>query len=91
LPDVLAAVFSRTRACAISHQLFSAPRFLADMDFAGVLDPCWAASQEMQDKEYQSHNQDNVNKSGGHVKCEEPEQPKNDQNCGEHPKHVFIS
>jgi hypothetical protein len=45
----------------------------------------------MQHKQYQSHNQDNVNESCCYVKCEKTKQPKNDQNCGEYPKHVFIS
>jgi hypothetical protein len=32
-----------------------------------------------------------VNESGGYVKREKPKQPKNNQNCGDYPKHVFIS
>jgi hypothetical protein len=45
----------------------------------------------MQHKQYQAYNQGNVNESGGYVKCEKPKQPKNDQNCSDYPKHVFIS
>ena len=32
-----------------------------------------------------------MNESDGYVKCEKSKQPKNDQNCGDYPKHVFIS
>jgi hypothetical protein len=32
-----------------------------------------------------------MNESGGYVKCEKSQQPKNDQNCGDYPKHIFIS
>jgi hypothetical protein len=32
-----------------------------------------------------------VNESGGYVKCEKSKQPKNNQNCGDYPKHVFIT
>jgi hypothetical protein len=45
----------------------------------------------MHHKQYQAHNQGNVNKRGGYVKCEEPKQPENDQNCGDYPQHFFIS
>jgi hypothetical protein len=45
----------------------------------------------MQHKQYQTYDQDNVNESGGYVKSEKSKQPKHDQNCGEYPKHVFIS
>jgi hypothetical protein len=45
----------------------------------------------MQHKQYQTHNQDNVNESRGYVEGEKSKQPKNDQNGGEYPKHVFIS
>jgi len=69
----------------------SAQRLSAGLDFAGVLDSCWAASHEMQHKQYQPHDQGNMNERGGYVKCEEPKQPKNDQNCGDYPKHLFIS
>jgi hypothetical protein len=32
-----------------------------------------------------------VNESTGYVKCEKSKQPKNNQNCGDYRKHVFIS
>jgi hypothetical protein len=45
----------------------------------------------MQHKEYQPHNEGDMDESSGHVKCEKSKQPKNNQNCGNYPKHVFIS
>jgi hypothetical protein len=45
----------------------------------------------MHQKQYQAHDKGNVNESAGDVKCEKSKQPKNDQNCGDDPKHVFIS
>jgi hypothetical protein len=62
-----------------------------DLAFVSVLDACCAASQEMQQEQYQAHNQGHVNESGGYVKCEKSKQPENKQNCGDYPKHVFIS
>jgi len=50
-----------------------------------------AACHEVQHKQYQPHYQSNVDETGGHVKCEKSEQPENNQNRGEHPKHVFLS
>ena len=44
----------------------------------------------MNHEQYQPHNQDNVNEASSHVKCEEPKQPKNDQNCGDYPKHFHL-
>jgi len=38
----------------------------------------------MQDQKHQSYNQDNVNEACGYVKRYEPQQPKNNQNRGEH-------
>jgi hypothetical protein len=32
-----------------------------------------------------------MDESGGHVKCEKSKQPKNNQDCGDYPKHLFIS
>jgi hypothetical protein len=32
-----------------------------------------------------------MDETGGYVKCEKAEQPKNNQNCGDYPKHVFFS
>jgi hypothetical protein len=32
-----------------------------------------------------------VDESGSYVEREKSEQPKNNQNCGDDPKHVFIS
>jgi hypothetical protein len=43
----------------------------------------------MHQKQYQAHDQGNVNESAGYVKREESKQPKNDQNCGDDPKHVL--
>lgn len=45
----------------------------------------------MQEKQYDANNQGHMNESGGYVKCEESKQPKNDQNCSDYPKHVFVS
>jgi hypothetical protein len=45
----------------------------------------------MQNKQNQADQQGDVNESGGYVKCKKSKQPKNDQNCGDYPKHVFIS
>jgi hypothetical protein len=45
----------------------------------------------VQHEQYQPHNQSNVNEGAGDVKCEKTKQPENDQNCGDKPKHVFIS
>jgi hypothetical protein len=45
----------------------------------------------MQHEQNQTDNQSNVNESTSHVKCEKPKQPKNDQDCGDYSKHVFIS
>jgi hypothetical protein len=32
-----------------------------------------------------------VDETDSHVKCEKSKQPKNNQNCGDYPKHVFFS
>jgi hypothetical protein len=45
----------------------------------------------MHHKQYQTHNQGDVNESAGYVKCEKPKQPKNNQDCGDDSEHVFIS
>jgi hypothetical protein len=45
----------------------------------------------MQQEQYQTDNQHNVDESAGYVECEKSEQPKNNQNCGDYSKHVFIS
>jgi hypothetical protein len=45
----------------------------------------------MENKQYKTYNQDDVNKRGGYVECEKAQQPKNDQNGGDNPKHVVIS
>jgi hypothetical protein len=45
----------------------------------------------MQHEQYQAHNQSHVNESGRYVKREKSKQPKNNQNCCNYPKHVFIS
>jgi hypothetical protein len=64
---------------------------LTELAFTSGLCACFTASDEMQDKQYQAHNQDKVDESSSHVKCEKSKQPKNNQNCGDYPKHVFIS
>ena len=45
----------------------------------------------MQDEQYQAYNQGNVNETSGYAKREISKQPKNDQNRGDYPKHIFIS
>jgi hypothetical protein len=45
----------------------------------------------MEHQQYEPYDQDNVNECGGDVKCKEPKQPKNDQNCGDPGKHVVVS
>ncbi|HET7151424.1 MAG TPA: hypothetical protein VFI60_08430 [Candidatus Acidoferrum sp.] len=45
----------------------------------------------MQHKQYQADNQRNVNKSRGYVKCEESEQPENNQDDSDYCQHIFIS
>jgi len=37
----------------------------------------------MEDEQYETDNEDEVNKSSGNVECEKPQQPKNNQNCGD--------
>jgi len=44
----------------------------------------------MQHEQDQAHDEDDVNETGGYVKCEKSEQPENDQNCGDDPKHVHL-
>jgi hypothetical protein len=58
---------------------------------ANVSDACRPASHEMDQKQYHAHYQGHVNERAGDMKCEESEQPKNNQNCGDYSKHVFIS
>jgi hypothetical protein len=50
-----------------------------------------AAAHEMQQEQDQGDDQDNVDETGGYVKCEKAEQPENDEDCCDYPKHVFIS
>jgi len=45
----------------------------------------------MYGEEHDSHNEDDVDESCGNVKRKKSQQPKNNQNCSEHPKHVFNS
>jgi len=45
----------------------------------------------MYGEEHDSHNQNDVDESRSYMKRKKSEQPKNDQNCSEHPKHVFNS
>jgi hypothetical protein len=62
-----------------------------DLELASVLDSGRTGSQEVHQQQDQADNQCHVNESGSYVKCEVSKQPKNDQNCGDYPKHVFIS
>jgi hypothetical protein len=45
----------------------------------------------MQQEQDHADYQDDVDEAGGHVKCEKAQQPENDQDCGDNPKHEFIS
>jgi hypothetical protein len=45
----------------------------------------------MQHKQYQAHDQGNMNESRRYVKCEESKQPKKNQDNGNDREHVFIS
>jgi hypothetical protein len=45
----------------------------------------------MHQQHHDACDEQNVNKAGGNVKCEETKQPKNNQNRGDESKHVFIS
>jgi hypothetical protein len=45
----------------------------------------------MYGQKHDSHNQDDVDESRCNVKRKKSQQPKNDQNCGKYPKHVFSS
>jgi hypothetical protein len=42
-----------------------------------------SASHEMQDEQYEPHNEDDVNESTGNVECEKSQQPKNNENRGD--------
>jgi hypothetical protein len=72
-------------------RLSAGERLWPDQALASVLHACSAASQEMEHEQDQANNQGNVNESRGYMECEKSEQPKNNQNCGDYPKHVFIS
>jgi hypothetical protein len=45
----------------------------------------------MQHQQDQTDDQHNVDEAGGYVKCEKSEQPENDEDRGDYPKHFFIS
>jgi hypothetical protein len=45
----------------------------------------------MQQEQNQADHQDDVDQACGYVKREKPKQPENDEDCGDYPKHVFIS
>jgi hypothetical protein len=45
----------------------------------------------MYGQKHDPDNQDDVDESRCNVKRKKPQQPKNDQNCREYPKHVFNS
>jgi hypothetical protein len=42
-------------------------------------------------EQYQADHQGNMNESAGDVKCEKTKQPKNNQDGGNHSKHIVIS
>jgi hypothetical protein len=44
----------------------------------------------MQDQQYYSHNEGNVNETAGYVKREQPKEPENNQNQSEHRQHNFL-
>ena len=48
------------------------------------------AAQKVEKQHDQADYQDDVNEAAGYVKSEKPNQPKNDQNCGDYPEH-FLS
>lgn len=60
-------------------------------DRSCVLRVCCTSSEEMEDEQDEADDEDDVDETGGYVECEKAEQPKNDENCGDDPKHVFIS
>jgi hypothetical protein len=45
----------------------------------------------MQNQKNDADNEQNVEQTCGHVKCEKPKQPANDQNCRDKSQHDFIS
>jgi hypothetical protein len=45
----------------------------------------------VQDKQDQAYNKGNMNETGGYAKREISKQPKNNQNCCDYSKHIFIS
>jgi hypothetical protein len=49
------------------------------------------AHQEVKKEKDDARDKHDVNQTRGDVKCEKAKQPKYDQNCGDDPKHVFIS
>jgi hypothetical protein len=44
----------------------------------------------VEDEKDDACDEHDVNETSGNVKCEKPNQPKYDQYCGDHSKHVFI-
>jgi hypothetical protein len=56
-----------------------------------VLRACRGSSREMHYQQDDAHNQNNMNKSAGYVKCEKSQQPKNNENCGDCCKHIHTS
>jgi hypothetical protein len=48
------------------------------------------AAQKVEKQHDQADYQDDVNEAAGHVKSEKPQQPKNDQNCGDYPEHFLF-
>jgi len=49
------------------------------------------AAQKVEQQHDQADDENDVNQAAGDVKREKPKQPKNDQNCGDYPKHFFFS
>src|SRR5580692_3842998 len=49
-----------------------------------------AAAQKVEQQHDQANDQDDVNQAAGDVEREKPQQPKNDQNCGDYPEHFLF-
>jgi hypothetical protein len=44
----------------------------------------------VQYEQYKTDNQSNMNESSGYMKREKSQQPKNNQDCGDNPKHFYL-
>jgi hypothetical protein len=49
------------------------------------------ASQKMEDEQYEADKEGDVNESAGNMKCKKPQQPKNNEYCGDQSKHDINS